>query len=101
MFRGVRNQIYHVFSNPKKFLSLCLGFCFFTLVFDGSIWRLYNLHKQEELLKQNIKRAKLDTEKYKGLIQKAKDPQFLRQLAREKFDWLEEDEILYIFPSER
>lgn len=85
---------------PQRFFFLCLAICFFTLVFDASLWRLYALHKQEQILRNRIHLANEATRTYQGLIEQAKDPHYLKKLAREKFDWLEEDELLYLFPSE-
>lgn len=71
----------------------------FTLVFDGSLWRLYTLHHQQQSLVKERIEAEIETERLQFQIQRARDPKFLEQQAREKFDWVEEDELVFLFPD--
>lgn len=100
MFTKVKQQLMYILESPQRFFVLCLGICFFTLVFDGSLWRLYSLHKQQQILVEKRAQSKKETIRYQALIQKAKDPEFLKKQAREKFDWVEEDELVFLFAGE-
>lgn len=97
MFSSIKQQVLYILGSPRRFLILCLGMSFFTLVLDGSLWRLYSLHKQQQVLIDRTTDAIRGTDEYKLLIKKARDPEFLKKQAREKFDWIEEDELVFIF----
>lgn len=101
MFSKLKKQTFYILESPKRFLILCLGVCFFTLVFDGSLWRLYSLYKQQSLLEQSRLQAIEETNKYRELIRKARNPSFLKKQARERFDWVEEDELVFLFSKDQ
>lgn len=90
-------SLIRLFYNPKKVLVLCVLSILFALVFDGSLWRLYSLHRQINKLEASRQQALEETKILEIKIKKANDPRFLELQARERFNWVNEDELVFIF----
>ncbi len=84
-------------NRPAKVIIFSLVFVIGSLVFEGSLWRLYILQKEKQKLSKNIQIEKNKIALILKEIKRAKDPSFLEHQARERLELLEEDDLLFIF----
>ncbi|NUM60338.1 MAG: septum formation initiator family protein [Bdellovibrionaceae bacterium] len=96
-FITVRNLL----NSPVK--VFLLSFVFFLVNFFGSgnFIKLLNLDNEVEKLNAMIVKNRVELEKTEKKITQAKDPIFFERQAREKFDLVSKDDLVFIFPSEQ
>lgn len=84
-------------QNPIKTLVYCMIFLFVGLSLDGTIFRLWRLH--QDLRDFEIKESKIkqDLLVLKQKVHLTKDPHFLEMEARERFDFVHNDDLIFIF----
>jgi cell division protein FtsB len=87
----------HWLNSPIKVLWLCLGVIFLVLISDGSVFRLWNLHGDQERITDNIAKLERDFQVLDGQYLKVNDPEFLEQQARDRLDLAGEDELIFVF----
>lgn len=88
-------------NNPKKVFFICLCFIVVSLISEGSLWRLYRLNKDKNILVQKIQEEKSKIVKIHGEIKRSKEPLYVERQAREKLELLEKDDLLFIFSGEK
>ena len=97
MIRGFFLWLHEWLHSPKKVLIFCLFFIFITLVLDGSLYRWWSLQQDYKTLKNRIEQNHQDLELLKVKINKAKDPMYIKHQAKDRFDFIEEDEMVFYF----
>lgn len=70
------------------------------LVMDGSLFRLWGMHRDFENIKQNIHQLEQQNQKLTVQLAKAKDPAFLEREARDRFDLVSEGDLVFVFSEE-
>lgn len=95
-FRGLN----HLLQAPLKVVWICLGLVILNLVIDGSLFRLYSLHRDFDRLEDNRQTLEQQNHKLKMQLQKAKDPAFLEREARDRFDLVSEGDLVFVFSEE-
>ena len=95
-FRGLNNLLHA----PQKVIWVCLGLIALNLVLDGSLFRLYSLHRDHENLQKGIQTLEQQNQKLKVQLKKANDPAFLEQEARDRFDLVSEGDLVFVFSEE-
>lgn len=87
----------HWLNSPIKVLWVCLGIIFLVLISDGSVFRLWNLHGDQERITGNIAKLEKGFQVLDGQYLKVNDPEFLEQQARDRLDLAGEDELIFVF----
>jgi cell division protein FtsB len=95
-FRGL-NQLLQA---PQKVMIICLGLLVLNGVIDGSLFRLWSLHRGDAEIRQKIEVLKVKNEDMKMRLKKAKDPAFLEREARDRFDLVNEGDLVFVFSEE-
>lgn len=95
-FQGL-NRLLHT---PTKVVWICLGLIMLNLVIDGSLYRLWSLHKDYDTIQSNIAKLETQNAKLKVQLAKAKDPAFLEREARDRFDLVSEGDLVFVFSEE-
>ncbi len=67
------------------------------LVFDGSLFRLWKLHQDNGQIHGRIERLKAENANLEVRLREAKDPGFLEKVARERFDLVNERDLVFVF----
>jgi hypothetical protein len=96
LFRGLN----HLLQTPQKVIWICLGLIVLNLVIDGSLFRLWGLHRDFRNLQGEIETVGKQNEKLRIQLQKAKDPAFLEREARDRFDLVSEGDLVFVFSEE-
>ena len=79
---------------------ICLGLVVLNLVIDGSLFRLWSLHRDFASIQANIQSLGTQNEKLKVQLAKARDPAFLEREARDRFDLVSEGDLVFVFSEE-
>ncbi len=79
---------------------ICLGLVLLNLVLDGSLFRLWSLHRDFDALQ--VARTNLESQnlKLEAQLKRAKDPAFLEREARDRFDLVSEGDLVFVFSEE-
>ena len=96
-FFSALNNLLHA---PQKVIWICLGLVVLNLVLDGSLFRLWSLHRDFNATQLNIQTLQLQNEKLRVQLQKARDPAFLEREARDRFDLVSEGDLVFVFSEE-
>lgn len=91
------NTLNHWLNSPIKVFWVCLTLIFLVLISDGSVFRLWNLHGDQERITHSIAKLEKDFQVLDGKYLKVNDPDFLEQQARDRLDLASEDELIFVF----
>jgi cell division protein FtsB len=91
------NRLVH---QPLKVLVLCLVLLFFSLVVNGSLFQLWSLYRERTRLQIESTRLEAESQQLAMKIQHAKDPQFIELQARDRFDLVQEGDLIFVFSDE-
>lgn len=86
-----------IFSSTKRTLVLCGVFLFFSLIFHGSLFDFYELKKQEQRVDEELASIQIKSEKLKKDLEKVNDPKFIEMQIKERFDFTDEGDLVFIF----
>lgn len=95
-FRGLSDLLQH----PQKVIWICLGLLTLNLVLDGSLFRIWSLHRDAESIAASIETLQAQNVEMKKRLQRAKDPAFLEREARDRFDLVREGDLVFVFSEE-
>lgn len=95
-----RHFIEKLLMSPKTILGICLIWIILHLIVDGTAVKIWRLSQRKADLTKNIVLLKQKTQNTSLQIQKSYMPDHLERLAKEKFDMLKDDDVLFIFPYE-
>lgn len=85
---------------PQKVIWICLGLVALNVVLDGSLFRLWSLHRDQVAIEQNIANLEQQNQDLKKRLLRAKDPAFLEREARDRFDLVSEGDLVFVFSDE-
>ena len=97
---GFYRTLDRVLQNPLRVFWVCLGLIFFNFMIDGSPLRLWSLHREQDELRAQVASLKVENNRVKALIKKASDPNFIEREARDRFDLVEESDLVFIFSQD-
>lgn len=100
MIRDLWKVLSEFFFNPLKVFWACFALAFLILVADGSLLRLWGLHRNEQRMNDRIQAYQRNTEKLQTQLELANRPEFVAEKARDRFDLVGEDEMVFVFPSD-
>ena len=87
------------FNRPFYVLILCGLFLLISLVFDGTLFHAFRLNRDLRVLKNRILRLESKNRLIKEKIQKSDDPEVIEREARERLDFANESDLIFIFPK--
>lgn len=97
MIRKVPYYIQHFLARPSKVLVYCALLAFIALGIEGSLFQLWRLYRDESQLTKQIGEIRASTKDLNFQIERARDPKFIEKQARERFDLVEEDDLVFVF----
>lgn len=84
-------------QQPLKVLIVCLGLVFAGLFVDGSLLRLWVLHRDSQELEERMVNIVAKSNELAAKIKQAKDPQFIEIQARDRFELAGEGDLIFVF----
>lgn len=89
--------IVQVLSQPTRVFTMCFLFFVLSLLWNGTLLKLYSLHKDKAQIEDNIQQAKRDIQDLEKKIAQSKDPEFIERQAIERYDWVNEGDLMFVF----
>lgn len=100
ILEGFFQRLNALLQAPQKVIWICFGLIVLNLVIDGSLMRLWSLHRDHDSIREKIEILKIKNEELQARLKKAKDPAFLERQARDRFDLVSEGDLVFIFSEE-
>ena len=100
LIKSVIRSLGDLFNQPHKVLLLCLAFSFVNLVIDGSLLRLWSLSQEYKHVRQESAKVLEQSKELKMKIKKASDLDFLELEARNRFNYVGENDLVFVFSEE-
>lgn len=94
------DSVHVLLQSPIKVLWICLALAFANLVLDGSLYRYYVLSKDLTETREKMNSLAQSNNDLDSQIQKMKDPSHLERVARERFDLVKENELVFVFSED-
>ena len=82
-------------------LYICGAFAFLNFVINGNIYRLWNLNNEYQKMQIRMNKNQQVIARLNHDIVNMKDPLYLERQAIEKLDLVEENDLIFVFPSEK
>lgn len=100
IMQGLARLITDLIHSPKMILVLCLIFAITGTLLDGTLYRIWELKNEQTKIQTKM----VDTEqvlvKLKKQIKMANDPKFIEREAKDRFDLVEADDLVFVFSDE-
>lgn len=101
IFFALFDSVHQLLQSPIKVLWICLALAFVNLILDGSLYRYYILTKDLRETREKIEQISLANVDLENQIRKMKDPSHLERVARERFDLVKENELVFVFSEDQ
>jgi len=96
----IKEIIQSFLNAPVHVLVYCfLGFTS-AVILDGSFFRLWSLHHENNRLTETLERLNADSLVLDQKIHHAKSLDFIERQARDQLDLVEQNELVFVFASE-
>lgn len=89
-----------ILHKPYRVFLLCGAMSLITLILDGTLYRYWSLNSELGEINGQISQVKAEIIKLEGQILQSKDPKFIEKEALERFDFVEKDDLVFIFSNE-
>lgn len=101
MVRRFFTELTSFFNNlvhrPFQIFIICFAFIFIGLVLDGTMLKLWGLHRDSKELEYRMKEVSKKTDKLEFKIKMAQDPGFMELQARDRFELVEAGDLIFVF----
>ena len=97
--RQIKKIIAKILDKPSWALLVCLVFLFLNLVADGTLFRVFRLNQDLRIVQNRIKYLNTKNQDLKNKIKKAADPSFVEKEVRQRLDYANEEDLIFIFPE--
>ncbi len=98
--RWLPTLISDLINSPKMILVLCLIFGITGTLLDGTLYRIWELRNEQSKVQTKMVETEKSLSKLKKQIKMANDPVFIEREAKERFDLVEEDDLIFVFSDE-
>lgn len=88
------------FYRPLYVLIFCGVFLLVNLVFEGALFQVFRLNRDLIVLKNRVKLLESKNYLIKEKIKRSADPEIIEQEARERLDFANENDLIFIFPQD-
>jgi cell division protein FtsB len=98
--RKLGHWIHLHLHHPGKVFIACLSFAGLSLLFNGGLLKLYSLHRDHQRLTDQIQSVRMQISELDQQLKRAKDPAFIERQALDRYDLVEEHDLLFVFADE-
>ena len=95
----IRAFLSKILYHPDRILLLCLVFLFFNLIADKTLLRLVSMKRSLKAVENRSQSIEKDNTEIQQKIKKAKDPDFIEKELRERLDYTEDGDLIFLFPE--
>ncbi|MES2769053.1 MAG: septum formation initiator family protein [Bdellovibrionota bacterium] len=96
----VADTISRLLMSPRKVLVTCLVFALAGILLDGTLYQMWELGVEKKSMQQKISETEISIKKLQKQIRMAHDPRFIEREARDRFDLVNKDDIVFVFSND-
>lgn len=89
-----------ILSNTKYTIIACAVFLVFTLFVRGSFFQYFKMKTYQVKISEEIALVQINSAELKKKLEKVNDPKFIEKQIKEKFDFVKEGDLVFIFSDE-
>ena len=97
--KKIKKIIAQFLYRPYLVFLFCLAFLFINLVLDGTLFQAFRFSRDLRVVQNRIQHLERKNEELKEKIKKANDPEFIEKELRERLDYTEEGDLIFLFPE--
>jgi cell division protein FtsB len=90
-------KAFDLLNHPLKVLVLSLLIGFTYLLYDGSFWNLWSLHRNHKEMQKRIELITEDTKSLNFRVEEARSQPFIERQATEQLGLVREDDLVIVF----
>jgi cell division protein FtsB len=87
-------------QQPFKIFLICLTFAFLSLIANGTLLQLYRMHRDQNVLHEQIRATRLQVLDLDKQLKMAKDPVYIERQALDNYDLIEENDLMFVFSEQ-
>jgi cell division protein FtsB len=91
------DNLNRLLMSPRKILFWCFIFALVGILLDGTIFQMWQLTEEKKNVEQKISETKITIQKLQKQIRMAHDPRFIEREARDRFDLVNKDDVVFVF----
>lgn len=99
MSRFLRMSV-ELLHRPGRVFVLCLIFVALSMVVDGSLFHLWSLYRDHQMLEERIALAKDHNKSLERQIKEAAQPAFIERQVRDQFDLVKDGDMVFVFADD-
>ena len=92
-------KIRNFFHRPFYVLVICSVFLVFNLLIDGTLFQIFSLGRDLRIIQNRTQDLQEKNKMINRKILRSSDPDFIEEEARERLDFSEEGDLIFIFPE--
>ncbi len=93
-------SVFEFLNKPFKVLTLCLVMGFTYMLYDGSFWNLWSLHRNHKQMVKRIQAIKEETKSLNSRVEEARSRPFIERQATEQLGLVREDDLVIVFSDD-
>lgn len=90
----------HTLEYPSIVLALCSVFVLTAVTLDGTLYRIWNLQRDDERLAARVIQLQKSVEAKQIKLNETNRPEFIEKQARQRLDYVRDGDLVFIFPDE-
>jgi cell division protein FtsB len=91
------DNLNRLLMSPRKIVFWCLIFALVGILLDGTLYQMWQLNAEKKNIHQKISETQTSIQKLQKQIRMAHDPRFIEREARDRFDLVSKDDIVFVF----
>lgn len=84
---------------PYYVFLFCLCFLALNIILDGTLFQIFKLNQDLRIVQNRIELFETKNKDLKEKIKEAKDPDFIEKELRDRLDYTEEGDLIFLFPD--
>jgi cell division protein FtsB len=94
---SLKNSAMEFLNRPFKVFLFAVVMSLLMLLYDGSFWNLWSLHRNEKEMQKRIHAIEQDVQKLQLKVDAARSHSFIERQATEQLGLVREDELVFVF----
>jgi hypothetical protein len=100
MFKRAGNSVTEFLNSPMRVFIVCAGIGVMMLVLDGTLLRLWSLKRETRRVEESVVKIGAHSKILDVQIRKAREIDFVERQARDRFDLVSENDLVFVFTNE-
>lgn len=92
-------KIKYALNRPHTIFLCCVCVFVLSVLFNGTLWRLWSLNGDHQRFVADIEQVKEDISHIEAQMKIVKDPSYIKRLARDKMDLIGENDLMFVFTN--